>query len=251
MKRASGPSRPDSQPSERFNHRLNMYSIAAGAAGVGLLALAQPANGEIVYTPTDVVISAHGVRSVPLDLNQDGTTDFFINATARQSIDQSGGTSLIFAKPAGGNGVVGYGGSAAALVAGQPVGSARKFSGELMASLFTFIGTEFRFRGKWANVVNRYLGLKFQIDGQTHYGWARLTLQGKIPLRATLTGYAYETTANTPIIAGKTSGTDEASLAPSALQTDPPPATLGALALGAPSLSVWRRREPTMGGSAD
>lgn len=249
MKGASDSSPVACRLSEQFNHRLHMYSVAAGAAGVGLLALAQPASGEIVYTPADVVIAAHGVRSYPLDLNHDGTTDFFLNAISRQSIDQSGGTSLIFAKPAQGNGVAGYGGSAAAIMAGQAIGSARKFSGELMASLFTFIGTEFRFRGNWANVANRYLGLKFQIAGQTHYGWARITLQGQIPLRATLTGYAYETVTNMPIAAGKTSGTEEASLAPTdilGLQTDVSHATLGTLALGAPALSVWRRRETTM-----
>jgi hypothetical protein len=256
MKRDSSPSQADYQASERFNHRLNMYSVAAGAAGVGILALAQPAQGEIVYTAAGVVISAHGLHgfSYPLDLNHDGTADFFLNATFKESIDTSGGSSRIIAKPVQGNGVVGYGGSAAALIGGQPIGNARKFSGLRMASLFTFIGTDTYFRGKWANVTNRYLGLKFQIDGQTHYGWARLTLLGKTPLTATLTGYAYETIPNMGIIAGKTSGTDEAALAPAgvpSLQSDAPAATLGALALGAPVLPIWRRRELTMGHSLD
>jgi hypothetical protein len=245
MKRASSPSSTDSQPSERFNQRLHMYSVAAGAAGVGLLALAQPANGEIVYTPADVVISATTLPMYSLDVNGDGITDFFLTARSRQSIDQSGGTSEIVAKPALSNGVVGYLGNASALAVGRPIGSGRKFAGLFMASLFTFIGTEFRFRGKWANVVNRYLGLKFQIGGQTHYGWARLTVGGT-RLTATLTGYAYETNANTPIIAGKTSGTDKASLAPAgggSSGTDAPPLTLGSLALGAPALFPWRRSE--------
>jgi hypothetical protein len=222
-----------------------MYSVAAGATGVGLLALAQPAHGEIVYTPADVAISVRILHSYALDLNHDGTTDFFLNATSRQSIDQSGGTSRIIAKPAQNNFVVGFGGKAAALQAGQPIGIGRKFAGLLMASLFTFNLSEFQFGGQWANVVNRYLGLKFQIDGQTHYGWARLTV-GTKTLTAKLTGYAYETTANAPIVAGKTSGTDEASLAPSGVpvfRTDAPPPTLGALALGAPALSFWRREE--------
>ncbi len=227
-----------------------MYSVAAGAAGVGLLALAQPAHGEIVYTAANVVISAQGLRIYPLDLRNDGTTDFFLDATFKESIDTSGGTSRIRVSPVQGNGAVGYGGSAADLMGGQPIGNARKFDGRVLGTLRTFIGTEFRFHGNWANVTNRYLGLKFQIDGETHFGWARLTMLGKNPLTATLTGYAYETIANTPIIAGKTSGTDEAALAPAgmpAFETDAPPATLGALALGAPSLSVWRRRETTVG----
>jgi hypothetical protein len=242
------PSRSsNSQLSELFNQRLHMYSVAAGATGVGLLALAQPASGEIVYTPADVTISARVLHSYPLDLNGDGTIDVLLNASSRQSIDQSGGTSRIVAEPVPGNGVAGYGGHALALKAGQPIGFGRKFSGFLMATLVTFIGTEFQFHGQWANVVNRYLGLKFQVDGQTHYGWARLSVGGKT-LQAKLTGYAYETIPNAPIVAGKTSGTDAAALAPSgvpAVQTDAPPATLGALAWGAPALAVWRRREMT------
>jgi hypothetical protein len=245
MKHLHGPSQTDYQPSESFNQRLHVYSAAACAAGVGLFALTQPAAGEIVYTPADITISVQKLHSYALDLNNDGTTDFFINATSRESVDQSGGTTRIVAKPAqNSNGVAGYGINAVALKAGQPIGSPHKFSGFFMASVFTFIGTEFNFRGQWANVKDRYLGLKFQIDGQTHYGWARLTV-GEIQLTAELTGYAYETTPNTPIVAGKTSGT-AAAVAPVNMpgtRTDALGATLGALALGAPSLEVWRREE--------
>jgi len=61
--------------------------------------------------------------------------------------------------------------------------------------------------GDWANVSNRYLGLEFQINGRTHYGWARLSVQvGYVYVNATLTGYAYETIPGKSIIAGKTHG---------------------------------------------
>ena len=244
MERASTTRNSDLKSPERFNQRLSMYSIAAGATGVGLLALGRPANAEIVYTPANVTISVTSVHSYALDLNGDGTTDFFLSAAFRESNDTSGGTSVIVAKPAqAANGVVGFGGKAAAMPSGQPVGIGRRFAGNLLASLFTFLGSEFQFGGQWANVKNRYLGLKFQIDGQTHYGWARLSVGGKKPLAALLTGYAYETTANAPITTGKTSGTDSASLAPTDFGTDASPATLGTLALGAPALSIWRREQ--------
>jgi hypothetical protein len=105
--------------------------------------------------------------------------------------------------------------------------------------------------GNWLNggkgVKNRYLGLKFKINGHFHFGWARLTVTiVKTVLTATLTGYAYETIPNKSIIAGKTRGPDDASVEASnkALTVlTPIPATLGALALGSPGLSVWRREE--------
>jgi hypothetical protein len=58
---------------------------------------------------------------------------------------------------------------------------------------------------------------------------------------ATLTGYAYETVPNKPIIAGQTKGSAETSVGPDAALTAPAP--LGLLALGSHGLSIWRREE--------
>lgn len=83
------------------------------------------------------------------------------------------------------------------------------------------------------NVRNRYLGLSFKINGKTHYGWARLNVK-LMPYHgftATLTGYAYETIPNKPIIAGKTTGPDIVTVQP---------ATLGQLAAGAAAIPAWR-----------
>jgi hypothetical protein len=68
-------------------------------------------------------------------------------------------------------------------------------------------------------------------------------------IKATLTGYAYESIPNKPIIAGRTKGPDEASFeGPNAALTLPTrePATLAALAMGAPGLSIWRREESAL-----
>lgn len=58
-----------------------------------------------------------------------------------------------------------------------------------------------------------------------------------------LTGHAYETTPNKPITAGKTHDPDEAVVEESRNLRTPEPASLGALAMGAPRLSTWRRKE--------
>lgn len=54
--------------------------------------------------------------------------------------------------------------------------------------------------GNWANQTSKYLGLEFQILGQTHYGWARVTVQGVNCV--TVEEYAYETMPNVAILAG-------------------------------------------------
>ena len=66
----------------------------------------------------------------------------------------------------------------------------------------------------------------------------------RVPLTAVLTGYAYETIPNKAIIAGQTKEQVDSSVGqPDAASPAAPtePASLGALAVGAPALSVWRR----------
>jgi hypothetical protein len=112
--------------------------------------------------------------------------------------------------------------------------------------LFTYSHIQSRRYGKWLNVHGRYLGIRFQIKGKSHYGWARLNLaESRSRFTVVLTGYAYETIPNKAIIAGKTKGSEDVEES-NAIPTvpTPEPATLGMLALGAPGLSVWRREEP-------
>jgi hypothetical protein len=87
------------------------------------------------------------------------------------------------------------------------------------------------------------------VDGQTHYGWARLTVPDYIhgdPV--VLTGYAYETTPNKTILDGHTSGPEKADyFAPSEMLAPvSQPASLGVLARGADALAIWRRDEESL-----
>jgi hypothetical protein len=62
---------------------------------------------------------------------------------------------------------------------------------------------------------------------------------------ALLTGYAYETIPNKPIVTGETKGPDATTEGPDAMLTAPTsrPLSLGLLAMGAPGISVRRRKE--------
>jgi len=232
-----------------------MYALAAGAAGVGLLTLASSAEAKVVYTPIHQSIGNNGVYN--LDLNQDGTVDFLIQ---QWNYGNWASNNQLLADAAIGNAVQGSRHFAAALLAGEFIGPTQKFisgdsNGEVMLSIthFTTGGTSY-VHGFWANVRNRYLGLQFQINGQTHYGWARLNVhRSQFHFAVTLTGYAYETTPNTGIKAGQTNS-EAADSAIEPLSSDPDtlpasiPATnarhksLGELALGASSVPV--RRQP-------
>jgi hypothetical protein len=251
MKRPPGPRTKSIVLSDSLNHHLNMYAVAAGAAGVGILALAQPAEARIVYTPANVQIL--GPRSFYLiDLNQDGVADFAITNTTNFNTDQAFWD--LFVRPNQGNAVVGtfvYQGfppNARALPLGARIGSAGQHFYSQPAKMESFYvgGGGYSAHGNWNNVTNHYLGFKFQIAGETHYGWARFdvrVLTGPVRINALLTGYAYETIPNRPIVAGKTSGPAEPE-SPAFFSPPPVPRrlpTLGLLAMGSSGLSVWRR----------
>jgi hypothetical protein len=227
----------------KLDKRLATYVAAAGAAGAGLLFLTPGAQAKVVYTPTNTEVSATSI-----DLNHDGIADFIITF---HSLSHT--TVLTVAPLVSGNAIHSFQGKAAAGFFGVPVGPGEKFRstsggtygwGVFMAAAFEYSVTSFG--GPWANAVNRYLGLKFVINGQTHYGWARLSvgdwLQGG---KVVLTGYAYETTPNVNIIEGHTHGPERAgNFAPADLLAPPSqPASLGMLARGADALSMWRREE--------
>ena len=241
-------SRKTARLSRTIHKQLNMYAFAAGAAGAGMLALAVPAQGRIVYTPDNQKIPPS--QELSLDLNHDGINDFIFSnfysstsSTLNLSIGPENPSNEIFST--GGNGHSTF---AAALLAGRkigPHGRFRKLLGDGMANGEDPNG---KCQGPWVNAHERYLGLKFIIKGEIHFGWARLNVRCVYPhaINATLTGYAYETIPNKPIIAGQMKGLDDATVEGSDAALTAPtrkPAALGLLAMGSPGLSVWRREE--------
>jgi len=222
MTPSSRSPRTPSGLSDSVHHQLNMYALAASAAGVGAMALSCPSEAEIVYTPTHVVLGYGHHYKYKLDLNHDGVTDLTISNT--YSNDSVRFFSLVAAQAAGGvEGIIGY---VSALQRGVQIGGREHFygSGVMAVMEVTHWRSQTNWGGKWRNVHGRYLGIMFRIKDKPHYGWARLNVTGcRNGITVALTGYAYETIPNKAIIAGKTKGPDVITVQP---------ATLGRLALG-------------------
>jgi hypothetical protein len=242
MKRTPRP-RKTANLSESIHQQLNLYAL--GAAGVGVLTLAQSAGAKIVYTPAHVLL--HGIEGYPVDLNHDRHTDFSFASVNGCTEGLCFATFIVGAASGTGNshnGVWAKGKSyALALRPGANIGPGKEFvRNGTMLRVNTIDGSE---NGYWRNVKNRYLGLKFKIKGRTHFGWARLTVhnQGN-QITSILTGYAYETIPGKAIIAGATKEPDDAGPSAALSTRTPTPVTLGMLALGAPGLSIWKREEP-------
>jgi hypothetical protein len=197
--------------------------------------LAQPAEAKIVYTPAHTKISAHS--NVYIDLDHDGTNDFYLNHWSVTS-----GGDLLWIVPVNhANEIWGKGTMvASALAAGVRIGPGERFHRRIhhypygyadMVNCGIRSGYPWCF-GPWQHAHDRYLGLKFLVKGRVHYGWARLDVSAsQLPITATLTGYAYETIPGKAIVAGKTKGPDVTTVSP---------ANLGHLAAGASAIPSWR-----------
>jgi hypothetical protein len=251
MKRSSRPKTPF-EFSASVHHQLSMYALTARAAGVGVLVLAQPAEAKIVYTTTKLPLMNQ--HQVLIDLNHDGIGDFSFYGLSYSNLGISTFFfRLTFSPAQQENAIWGvesheHASCAAALRPGTRIGSKRPFQPDRLI-MFDESGSPNGGTGycPWVKGGTAYLGLKFSIKGKIHFGWARVkvTLPG-YGSGATLTGYAYETVPNKPIIAGQTKGSDEESgVGPDADLTEPAPepATLGLLALGSRGRSIWPREE--------
>jgi hypothetical protein len=232
--------RTPSRLSDSLQRHVNAYALAATAAGVGMLALSQPAEARIVYTRAHRKIQYCDPHHAcfGLDLNHDGIVDF------RIPLYSSVRMPTLLVKPANKinaiYGTITSGGgtqrkAASALGYGVKVGPSPK----LMPSNSFMYGVVLtktcsceEGEGPWGKIYpTAYLGLKFYVKGKAHYGWARIR-RNTASRHPILTGYAYETVANKPIITGKTKGADVIGASDSA--------SLGRLAQGSAGLAARR-----------
>jgi len=241
---------------------LRVYASTAVAAGVGLLALAPTAQGKVVSTPAHETILPGS--TLKLDLNGDGVVDFTIRNAFIQSLPRARSAGSQFAS----SGYVAVQPShvsnlevearstsfllhfAQAFPAGAVIGTISQIGGyrQSMAYCHGSGGSNRVKAGPWFHAKNRYLGLRFVIDGQPHFGWARLTVKipenGGCAFEALLSGYAYETLVDKPITTGKAVvGLGTSSGSRDVRSPRESGANLGLLALGAPGLPVWRKEE--------
>src|SRR5208337_1784541 len=233
---------------DSLHQHLHTYALAASAAGVSVLALAQPGEAEIIYTPANVTIGPN--QHYKLDLNGDGITDFTIKNLFVPSSSGFFLSGALLVKSPAGNEVAahlafdlatpGAFRFAYALSSGIPISQqARHFSaGRASMTWFCNCDAGGYYRGSWLShasnqpLSNRYLGFKFKINGEVHYGWARLNALG-FGASALLTGYAYETIPNQGLNAGQEQETEDKAGQPDPAAIPQPaqqPATLGALA---------------------
>jgi hypothetical protein len=191
-----------------LERNLANYAVAAGTAGVGLLAFISTAHAEVIYTPAHVRIGTGGIEVYGMDVNNDGLHEFSLVAGSYgralvYAIGNFYGDSVQWCQKRGSQLTL-----ACARKEGGMIGPRRHFTDKpgapILAEKISTSGGTSHF-GNWQNVKHRYLGLYFFIGNQDrHFGWARLNVHfgDDFAIYVTLTGYAYETIPDKPIVAG-------------------------------------------------
>lgn len=242
---------------QHLEKRLASYALAAVAAGVSMLACSPRAEAKIVYTNMWIPITPT-TATANVDLNNDGTVDFVIsNHRSHPCTNNPCSIATMKVLPQGSaNAVSGSNTYAAALGSGVSVGSKGKFQPghELMGreeNNESSQGSGYGSNGPWNQSTNHYLGVKFTIQGEVHYGWVRVSVaESDGGIYAAVSGYAYETVPNKSIVTGQRSGAPKQKnlgKQGSAAINVPTPTqgSLGLLALGALRLQSRREEDAT------
>ena len=183
--------------SENLSKRLANYG-ALTAAIIGTAG----ANGQnIIYTDVNPDFGAPG-EIYFLDLNGDGTNDFILEHFTNSSY----GKLKAFNNSSGlGNAIIGASVSSGyfnypfTLSSNYTISAGNaNWNANLNSQTLNAYSCSYSY-SNWCGVTDKYLGLRFDIGGNTHYGWVRLdvditTFNWKIK------DYAYEATAGVPIV---------------------------------------------------
>jgi hypothetical protein len=237
----------------RLEKSIAAYSVAAA----GIVSLAPVAHAQIVYTRVDLV---NDIGTAKIDFNDDHVVDFAVHNHLYLANGDYCPTLGLNGRNAPMAGVIpNQKGFAKVLSYGASIGSAAQFAGlsnrrEIPLVSFNCLYQDCgSIRGSWYNVQDKYLGVRFEINGQIHYGWVRLSVKRIVSksrfherfLKVALKDYAYESTPGKAIAAGdggpKESSFNE-SLVPQELSSEMTiPQSLGLLSAGAVAVPLWRR----------
>lgn len=181
------------------HNKLNIYTAAAGA-----FAAAGVADAQVVYTDVNPDTVINNFQTYLLDIDNNGQPEMNMEV-----IRYPGGDQMIRLGVQPVNGILGSlyqanyplpfaldnGDSVSATTPGWQSGS---INGGVQYLAVLYGSQTF---GNWTGVNDKYLGVRFRIGQNTHYGWARLSVAATGDT-LTIKDYAYQAIPDLGITAG-------------------------------------------------
>lgn len=218
---------------------LPHYGLAASAALAGAVL---PASATVIFVSGPALTSNVDHPEIEWDIDGGGTVDFTFRFTSlANDVDPEAYGEVHASRGHPDNAWVKSSASddysIEALSSGFSVGpdlGADRFQNNSEA-LFLFYGEPWEGGGPGLSLGEQYVGFRFDLSGQTHHGWARISMTGGSPETASVTlhDWAYSSQPNTALQVG-------AVPEPAATAT-----ALGLLSLGAAGVAAYRRRRGT------
>ncbi|MBC8047596.1 MAG: T9SS type A sorting domain-containing protein, partial [Fimbriimonadaceae bacterium] len=211
------------------NKKLLSYSAFASS----FLAIGNTTKAQIIYTDIDPdttfelsmwTIFSSLERIYPIDINADGINEFaFYMYSQSFSTSEGSASHKILLENYDGNYI--RNNTTSAIIWGveaihdlDTIDAADNWNGDdrillvRTSSDFAYTSgsdlTFFDTGGNWHTQVDKFIGVRFKLDSNFHYGWIRLTVQSNLIDSydyLTIKSYAYEAAADTPILAGEDS----------------------------------------------
>jgi hypothetical protein len=218
---------------------------------VSALASAQTPAQHIIYTPANITVDTGALRytSIPIDFNHDGITDLSIVASHFTDFFSGGLGFAGYGRLALSQASIGSAIASKALPKGMIIdkGGIFKVGHQTIgyATSGSYLGVKHSgARGAFIKITNKYLGVRFALNGEGHEGWIRMTLSTTGDrITGTITGYAYDTVPNeTGLAAGQIGGRVASTTEPAKDTAEIAlPGSLGMLAVGSSAIPYWRQ----------
>jgi len=202
-----------------MNRKTTKKLAAYSALAAGVVAVGGTAEAQIIYNDVNPDQTWTADHQLDLDLNSDGINDFTFFIEVGKTYT-GGPVNAVRVTPAVGNEFLGSSSGnffyPFAMNVNQPINDAQTIwngtkNGGLLTMAFNY--TAGGSYGNWINATDKYLGLRYFVGANLHYGWIRFTIDcNSASNTVTLKDYAYNSVAEQGILAGQTViGIDEAS----------------------------------------
>jgi Secretion system C-terminal sorting domain len=184
-----------------LNKKLKSYSALAGT-----LVTAGAANAQVMYTNVSPDATVATGATYSLDLDNNSVVDFVLQVDNGSYGAYVYDYALVVPQAAGNVNDTATTGMTRAHVINDPINSSLLWDSASYGLLALNLTAPFPFAtGNFLPATDKYIGCKFMIGTNTHYGWVRIDLNATSTL-LTVKDYGYDATPNTQVLCGAMPG---------------------------------------------